>query len=394
MAISAAGVIASCVVAGADEFTESRAASASRHAAHVSPPTARARRGLQRHSHPRQAAHRDLTTADQHRRAGVYAADGRGRFSPAVAGIRPRVYVPNTLDGTVDEIDPRTYRVIRRITVGGEPHHITPSWDLRHLYVDNAGAGLLQVIDPRTGRLGRAIRVSTPYNLYFTPDGTKAIVVAEAAHLLEFRDPHTWRILGLVPIPWPGVDHMDFSATGRFLLVSCEYSGIVVRVDTRRMKVTGTLDVGGRPVDVKVSPNGRVFYVANQGLGGVSVVDPRSMRQIAFIPTGTGAHGFAVGRDGTSLYLSNRIAGTVSVIDFATRRVVRTWHVGGSPDMLQVSPDGTQLWASNRFGDTVSIISTTTGRVIRSIIVGRGPHGLSFFPEPGAHSIGHNGVYR
>lgn len=324
----------------------------------------------------------------------VYANDGKGRFSPAVAGIRALVYVPNTLDGTVDEIDPATFRVVRQLTVGGQPHHVTPSWNLHHLYVDNPGNDLLQVIDPRTGDLGRSIRVASPYNLYFTPDGSKAIVVAEYDHLIEFRDPHTWRLLKQVSIPWPGVDHLDFSRTGRYLLVSCEYSGMVVRVDTRRMKITGTVAVGGRPIDVKVSPNGRAFFVANQGLGGVSVIDPVRMRQVNFIPTGTGAHGFAVSRNGKLLYVSNRLEGSISVISFATRKVLATWSVGGSPDMLQVSPIGTQLWASNRYSDTVSVVSTRTGRLITTITVGRGPHGLTFFPEPGRHSIGHNGVYR
>src|SRR5439155_17778668 len=94
--------------------------------------------------------------------ANVYAAPASGVFSPAVAGIRERVYVPNTKSGTVSVIDPKTYRVIRTLVVGGVPHHITPSWDLRHLYVDNPGNGLLEEIDPKTARLGNMIRVPTP----------------------------------------------------------------------------------------------------------------------------------------------------------------------------------------------------------------------------------------
>ena len=324
----------------------------------------------------------------------VYANDGLGDFSPAVAGIPERVYVPNTLSGTVSVIDPKTYRVVSTLRVGGEPHHVTPSWDLRHLYVDNPGNDRLGVIDPRSAKLVGSIAAPSPYNLYFTPDGTKAIVVAEYDQEIQFRNPKTWTVIRTVPIPGSGVDHMDFSADGRFLLVSDEYSGLVVRVSTTGMAVTGTIHVGGRPVDVKVSPDGSVFFVANQGLGGVSVIDPRRMRQIAFIHTGVGAHGMAVSRSGALLYVSNRIAGTISVISFRTRRVVATWRVGGSPDMLQVSPDGKELWASNRFGDTVSVISTVTGRVRHTIVVGSQPHGLSYFPEPGLHSIGHNGVYR
>jgi len=324
----------------------------------------------------------------------LYAADAPGDFSPAVAGDPERVYVPNTLDGTIDVIDPTTYRVVERLTVGGQPHHITPSWDLRHLYVDNPAKDALRVLDPRTGRLGGSIKVASPYNLYFTPDGRTAIVVAEYDRLIQFRDPTTWRLLKQVSIPWPGVDHMDFSADGSYFLVSCEYSGIVVKVNVAKMAVVGTIRVGGRPIDVKVSPDGKVFYVANQALSGVSVIDPVKMRQITFIPTGRGAHGFAVSRDTRSLYVANRLSGTISVIGFRKRRVVKTWLVGGSPDMLQVSPDGTQLWFSNRFGDTVSVVSTLTGRVTHTITVGRGPHGLAYFPQPGRFSLGHNGVYR
>jgi len=324
----------------------------------------------------------------------VYAAPASGVFSRAVAGIPQRVYVPNVSSGTISVIDPKTYQVIKTLQVGGRPHHITPSWDLKHLYIDNPGSGSLREIDPRTAALGPTIAARTPYNLYFTPDGTKAIVVAEYAQQLVFRDRRTWRVLKVVPIPGRGVDHMDFSANGRYLLVSCEYTGVVARVSTISMRVTGTLNVGGRPIDVKVSPDGKVFYVANQGTMGVSIIDPIHMKQIKFLPTGLGAHGFAVSRDARYLYLSNRIAGTISVISFRSRSVVDRWNVGGSPDMLQVSPDGSHLWASNRFGNTVSVISTRTGGVLHRIVVGQQPHGLAYFPQPGRYSVGHNGVYR
>jgi YVTN family beta-propeller protein len=324
----------------------------------------------------------------------IYAADAPSDFSPAVRRDPERVYVPSTQSGTVTEIDPKTFRIIKVLNVGGVPHHVTPSWDLKHLYVDNAGSGALQDIDPRTGERTDTHNVPSPYNLYFTPDGSKALVVVEYHQEIQFRDRRTWRVLKDLPIPGRGVDHMDFSVDGRYLLTSCEYTGLVVKVDAIKMRVVGQLDVGGRPIDVKLSPDGRVFYVANQGLSGVSVIDPVRMRKIAFIPTGVGAHGMAVSRDARFLYVSNRIAGTISVISFKRRAVVATWNVGGSPDMLQASPDGKQLWTTNRFGDTVSVISTVSGRVIHTILVGSEPHGLAYFPQPGRYSLGHNGVYR
>jgi YVTN family beta-propeller protein len=266
---------------------------------------------------------------------------------------------------------------------------------MRWLYVDTSEADELAVIDPRTGKLARIIHgVEHPYNLYFTLDGSMAIDVAEYYDRLDFMDPHTWKRIKSVPMPCNGPDHLDFSADGSYLMISCEYDGTVVKVDVSKMKVLGTIHVGGMPVDVKLSPNGKAFFVANQGISGVSIVDPVSMKVQGFIHTGDGAHGMAVSRDATHLYVTNRLAGTISVIDFATRTVVSTWNVGGSPDMIQVTPDGSQLWVSNRYGTTVEAISTADGHIIKKIEVGPDPHGLDFFPQPGQFSLGHNGVYR
>ena len=334
------------------------------------------------------------TPEAHHERASVYAAITRDELAPAVRGIPARVYVPDNDSNDVREIDPTTFEVIRTVDVGLEPQHITPSWDLRHLYVGNVYSNTLTEIDPRTGRVRRTIPVPDPYNLYFTPDGTRAIDVAEGRDTLFFYDPATWKLVGSLAIPYRGPDHLDFSADGRYLLISTEYAGVVVKVGLDPPKVLASGYVGGSAVDVKLAPSGHVFYVANQLRGGVSVIDPATMREVRFIRTGAGAHGFAIARDGIHVYVANRLAGSISVIDSRTRRVVHSWNVGGSPDMLQVSADGSQLWASNRFDASVSVIGTRTGQVLRVIPVGVQPHGLTLFPQPGRYSLGHNGVYR
>lgn len=336
----------------------------------------------------------EASTATAPQTNNVYAATAAGDFSPAVQGIPERVYVPNSRSGTVDVIDPATFRVIRHFRVGLYDQHITPAWDLRHLYVNNTLSNSLTVIDPRTGAPTATIPVPDPYNLYFTPDGSSAIVVAESLQRLDLRDPHTWALQGSVTMTVAGPNHLDFSADGSYLLMSAEFSGDIVKVDLKTRQVVGQLNVGGSPVDVKLSPDGSVFFVANQILGGVSVIDPNTMHQLSFIHTGAGAHGFAYSRDTRFLYLSNRIAGTISVLDPNSRQLVKTWTVGGSPDMLQVSPDGRQLWFSNRYNRSVSVIDTRDGHLLHTFHLGDSPHGLAYFPQPGRYSLGHNGVYR
>ncbi len=333
----------------------------------------------------------------------VYAGTGVGMFAPAVAGLPPRVYVPDEQTGAVIVIDPLTFKIIGRFAVGARPEHVTPDWDLRRLYVNNSLANSLTIVDPRTGRPSGVRTVPDPYNLYFSLDGSKAIVVLDSRlsgseysgpRQLFFYDRHTWRLLKTLRIPWAGADHLDFSADGRYFLMSTEYAGWLVKVDVARTTVAGAVFVGGSPVDVRLAPDGQLFYVANQRLGGVSIIDAGHLRKVGFIRTGRGAHGLAISRDDRRLYVTNRQAGTLSVIDFAARKVVATWRISGTPDMIAVSPDGTQLWISNRYSGTLTVVDTGTGRVVVTIRVGGRPHGLAYFPEPGSLSLGHNGVYR
>jgi YVTN family beta-propeller protein len=327
----------------------------------------------------------------------VYANTLSGAVPCPLCELPPRVYVPNSMAGTVDVIDPLTFTVIDHYRVGSIPHHIAPAWDMSALYVDNEGSSSLTVLDIHTGRPVGTVNIPFPYNLYFTPDGTKAIDVVERLNRIVFLDwRNGWKQIGSVGIPWYGADHMDFSADGSYFMISTEYTGHVVKVDVNAMRVSGDVYVGGLPIDVKLSPDGSVFYVTNQGRMGVSVVDPVSMKEIKFIPTGRGAHGLQVSRDTKSLYVSNRLEGSISVIDFATRSVVGKWVIpgGGSPDMLQLNPAGTQLWASGRYHRTVYVFDTTNGTVLAKIPVGSEDHGLTYFPNVGKFSIGHNGVYR
>jgi DNA-binding beta-propeller fold protein YncE len=329
----------------------------------------------------------------------VYAADAAGHLAPAARGVPARIYVPNSKSATVDVIDQRSGRIVRHFAVGTLPQHVTPSWDLKTLWVTNDVGNTLTPIDPRTSRPGRPVPVLDPYNLYFTADGRRAIVVAEAHRELDFREPHTMRLRHALKVPMcPGVDHMDFTAGGRRALVSCEFDGRMIVVDLRRERVTKVIDLraGAMPQDVKLSPDGRIFYVADMASGGVWLIDAHRMRRIRFESTGRGAHGLYPSRDAKTLYVSNRAEGSISLISFRTRRPYRKWRIpgGGSPDMGGVSANGRVLWLSGRYDAVVYAISTRSGRLLHRINVGLGPHGLAVWPQPGRYSIGHTGIMR
>jgi YVTN family beta-propeller protein len=329
----------------------------------------------------------------------LYAADRPNALSDAVKGDRPLVYVPNLGSGTVSVIDPATYKVIETIKVSRGPQHVVPSWDLRTLWVNNNVGNALTPIDAATGKFGTPVVVKDPYNLYFTPDGKYAVVMAEALRQIFFRDPHTMAVHKVLPVNCAGVNHADFSPDGRYFIVSCEFSGDLIKIDTEKEEVIGQMKLPGThpmPQDVKISPDGRTWYVADMQSSGLWIFDGDRFSTPTFLATGAGAHGLYVSRDSKYLYITNRGEGSISLLEFATGQLVAKWRIpgGGSPDMGGLSADGKVLWVSGRYNGVVYAIDTTDGHLIAKIPVGVEPHGVCVWPQPGRYSLGHTGILR
>ena len=370
----------------------------------------------------------------------LYSEIAAGKVLPALQGDLERVYVPNLQSDDVYVIDPATMKVVDRYKVGDSPQHIVPSWDLRTLWVTNNAErradGSLTPIDPRTGKPGKAIMVDDPYNMYFTPDGKSAIVVAEARRRLDFRDPQSMAMQYSIDAPGcPGINHADFSIDGRFAIFTCEFSGTLVKIDLVNRKVLGYLKLQmpanrfknpgriqpgkvwepgeteicrvtkGMPQDIRIGPDGKRFYVADMAADGVHVIDGDAFQQIGFVATGIGSHGLYPSRDGRQMYVINRGShdihgpknggGGVAVMDFATEQVVARWGIpgGGSPDMGNLTADGKYLWLGGRYDHVAYRFDTATGAVAQ-VKVGVEPHGLTVWPQPGRYSLGHTGNLR
>ena len=209
--------------------------------------------------------------------------------------------MPNRGSNDVSVIDPATMQVVDTFDVGVNPQHIVPSWDLKTLWVTNNAEGrtdgTLTPVDPKTGKpRGPGIAVDDPYNMYFTPNGTSAIIVAEARKRLDFLDPQTMQHQVSVDVPdCAGVNHADFAIDGTFAIFTCEFQGALVKVDIVNHTVLGYLTLSGgtsgMPQDIRVSPDGSTFYVAEMMRGGVYTIDPYTFTETGFIPTGTGTHG-------------------------------------------------------------------------------------------------------
>ncbi len=342
----------------------------------------------------------------------VYSQTRVGMLAPQVAHDPSLLYVPDSQGSRVTVISQRTHRIVRVIPTGFLDQHVVPSYDLRTLYTNSSYADQLVAINPRTGLKTRTISMPRPYNLYFTPDGKQAVVMIEQDNTIRFADPHTWRTIKDVRYPGClGPNHADFSGNGRFFVVTCEFSGELLKIGTLSHRVEGVLRLDPHPTaahadpmtmgrsvpqDVRISPDGRTFYVADMGTNELRLIDAATFRQRRVIGMPRMPHGLYPSRDGKRLYISDRGAGKVSVLSFRTNRIVDTWTIpgGGSPDMGGVSADGRTLWLSGRTDGVVYGFDTRTGRLIAKIPVGGSPHGICVWPQPGRYSLGHTGNMR
>lgn len=344
----------------------------------------------------------------------IYAHANIGMFSGFVQEALPRVYVPNTKDGTVSIINAKTYKVIQTIKTARDPEHATPSYDLKTIWILNDLGQSVTPINPKTSKPGKNISINYPYNLYFTINGKYAIVVNDEEQRLDFRNPHNMHLIHALPVHCKGLNHMDFSADGHFGVLSCEDSGKLVKIDIPTQKIVNYLTLKSNniskspmPQDVALSPNGKLFYIADMKLDGVFMINAETFKQIGFIKTGKGAHGITPSRNGQLFYVSNRGCnkmdncpkhgpGSITVLDPIKQKIVAQWPIprGGSPDMGNINADGTELWLSGKYDHEVYVFDTVTGKVIHRIPVGHFPHGLTVWPQPGRFSLGHTGLMR
>jgi len=367
----------------------------------------------------------------------IYQYTQAGQLTPTAQKALHRVYVPNSRSDSVSVIDTTTYKVIQTLHTGREPQHVVPSYDLQTLWVLNNKSNSATPIDPQTGVTRANVAVDDPYNLYFTPDGKFAVVVCEGREELEFRDPHTLRLLSTLKTRCKGANHMDFTADNHYAIVTCEFDGQLMKVDVVNQQVIGYLSLRGNqpvlhkllsdfsignngnilfadppadnmsmPQDIRLSPDGSLFYVADMMKDGVILIEPTSFKKVGFIHTGIGTHAVYPSRNGKLFYVSNRGChhlgcpahgpGSVSVIDPFKKAVVAEWPIpgGGSPDMGNISTDGNELWLTGRYDSEVYVFDTRTGQLAHRIPVGREPHGLCYWPQPGRFSLGHTGNMR
>ena len=201
----------------------------------------------------------------------------------AVAPDGSRIYVSNEADSTLDFVDGKSLKVIKKVPLSGHPNNIAIGKDGRRVYVGIIQApGGVDVIDTVTMQNLKTLPTKgTIHNAYVTPDGKYVVAGSIAGKTINVFDAKT-----------------DESA---WVL---------------------DMDLGIRPMAFAANPDGSTKWIFAQltALNGFAVIDFATRKEIkriqnpdlppgkATVPEGSDpSHGMAVTADGKTLVVCSRL---------------------------------------------------------------------------------------
>ena len=302
----------------------------------------------------------------------------------ANAATPPPIFVLNSLSANVSVIDPVTYKEIKRIPTGKEPHHLYLTPDGKSVMVANATGDTITMIDPRTAEVQRTVKgIVDPYQLRFSPDMKWFIT---AANRLNHVDIYRWEqkngeyeFILVKRIPTGKTpSHIAVDSKSTVAYVSIQEANELMAIDLATQTPLWTIPTGKTPADVFLTRDDKTLLT---GLTGDSVVEVYDVsgpkgKLVKRIPTGDGAHAFRSQGDGQHVFVGNRTANTISRIDLKKLEVVDTYKTPPGPDCMEMLTDGKTLLSTARWAGKMFVIDLDKKAVVKQVAVGKSPHGV------------------
>ncbi len=260
------------------------------------------------------------------------------------------VWVTDSVNNTLLQIDPSKRLVVDRIHVGANPSGVAVGGGF--VWVANSQDGTISQVNPTTDTVVDTLRVGNGPTALAFGGGSLWVLNSVDATVSHIRAA-SGRVEATVPLD-QNPSRIAYGLGS--IWATSEEAGLLLRIDANANEVVQTIPVGNGAVGVTVG--GGAVWVANvsdrtiskvdAGSGTVSKINVRaSPQEIAYTPGG--------------LWSGNTLNGTLTLIDPRTDGVRRMTRIGSNPASL--AGDGNRLWvgavgslASHRSG-TLRIVS-------------------------------------
>jgi YVTN family beta-propeller protein len=332
-------------------------------------------------------------------RAGLRSLTAIGLTSAAAAQT-PAITLWVTLGDSdqLVEVDPYTYREVRRIKVDPKPHGLAISADGSKVYLASDKTGNFQVVDARRGEVTAQIHIGNdPNQMTLTKDGRFAYVPLRGDSKIAVVQLEPLKLVKLLPSP-AGPHDAYTSADGTRIYVGAQFGTGIVVIDPATQSVLHVIPTtaGVRPLEP--SADGKTIYVALSNLLGFIVVDPATRREVRRVSLGTlpdgvpepyrdtWTHALQLAADGKELWVTDDINDLIRVVRLADMKEVAQIRTGHFPHWFAMRPDGKVLFTSLWFSDAIAAIDVASRKVLKNIQfeLGGGPKRIAIAPKVAA----------
>src|SRR5688500_2916914 len=227
--------------------------------------------------------------------------------------------------------------------------------------------------------------------------GTAGLVMIDKrGSLVRFFDPATLKETGTVDIGGPPHE-LAISPDHKFAYIPIYGDGVyganphpghvIAIVDLAARKMTGTIDVSPAiaPHGLRVDDKGTLYAVCDLSRK-LLVIDPKARKVQASIDIEGHGHWLAVLPDGSKAYTANKQDRLfVSVVDLKARKMVGRIEMPNGTQGVGMSLDGSRVVAADYAEPNIRVIDTATDKVIDVLkldgVKGGGPFRLQYSPD-------------
>jgi len=292
------------------------------------------------------------------------------------------------------EVDPYTFKEVRRITVDPKVHGLAISADGSKVYIASDRTGNFQVVDARTGAIAEQIHLGTdPNQLTLTRDGKFAYVPMRGEDAVAVVQLEPLKLLKKIPVP-KGPHDAYTSADGRRIVVGAQYGSAIIVIDPATQSLLYTLPTtdGVRPL--ALTRDGRTVYAALSNLIGFVVADIEKgvtrRVELGTLPEGlprpyldTFTHALHLTPDEKEIWVTDCINDLIRIVRVSDMTETGQIRVGHFPHWFTMRPDGKVLFTSLWYSDAVAAVDIASKKVVANIQFARltGPKRIAVAPK-------------
>ncbi len=305
-------------------------------------------------------------------------------FLYSTASAKTLLYVTHELKGKISVYDADSEKLIKNISIGESPFHLSLLSDKKLIAVSHKGVGAdyLKIIDTVSGKVklspsiivGRYKRTGEVY-LTFDNYGRKLYAIDSNMNYVDIIETEKWRLIKRVILglqPKKGTLSLD----GNTLIIPVLNSGEIIFLDVLKDRVSRSIKVNGQPSAAAFTNDGKHLIVMDKGNSLLLSIDLQSGNIMEKIVVGNEPVNLLLSPDGNTIYVANYESNSLTVINAKTMEVIANIAVGIQPFGMAVDDKTGRLYVCNYGEASISIIDTKTNRGIRKIPTDAAPTNL------------------